>query len=38
MPATTPAPTIASAIPLNETWRKPLAGTALDWFDARAAV
>ena len=38
MPATTPAPTIASAIPLNETWRKPLAGTALDWFDAQAAV
>ncbi|WP_377157873.1 Fe/S-dependent 2-methylisocitrate dehydratase AcnD [Roseateles sp. UC29_93] len=38
MPATTPASTIASAIPLNETWRKPLAGTALDWFDARAAV
>jgi 2-methylcitrate dehydratase (2-methyl-trans-aconitate forming) len=38
MPATTPAPTITSAIPLNEQWRKPLAGTALDWFDARAAV
>jgi iron-sulfur-dependent 2-methylisocitrate dehydratase len=38
MPATTPASTIASAIPLNEQWRKPLAGTALDWFDARAAV
>ena len=33
-----PAATIAAAAPVNAAWRRPLPGTDLDWFDARAAV
>ena len=41
MPANaTPAPkdTIVSTASLNSSYRKPLPGTSLEWFDARAAV
>ena len=34
----TPAATISSTARCNTGWRRPLPGTALDWFDARAAV
>jgi iron-sulfur-dependent 2-methylisocitrate dehydratase len=33
-----PAATITAAAPVNAAWRRPLPGTDLDWFDARAAI
>ncbi|OWQ91015.1 Fe/S-dependent 2-methylisocitrate dehydratase AcnD [Roseateles aquatilis] len=36
--AATPRDTIVSTAALNTAHRKPLPGTGLDWFDARAAV
>ncbi|WP_343640372.1 Fe/S-dependent 2-methylisocitrate dehydratase AcnD [Roseateles sp.] len=34
----TPAATLSTSTRCNTAWRRPLPGTGLDWFDARAAV